>query len=284
MTETSLDPLQEALRKIDIENEKKQSEHEKLRSTESYRAEIARLDACLHTFIGTLKLCMFAATRHDLLAHHSFFLRMLDEFGASAISASFSIREGTINSARRELRYMLELAVQALYVDQNTGTATFDKRLLFFERNSNVKNSSVANIRDLSLVMLKEQQPVFHKYVVGAWAQATKYAHPTPQQITDNLALRERGIAIGFESTDQLRECINEVFRAETIVIALLFHALGPSFTGDLLVDCIDDQDGWPFHSSEFIAKIDEYFDYKFERKEKLEIIKERRLSRLKIG
>lgn len=275
------DPLSDALRQIETKNRERQSEHEKLRSTPEYQAEMHRLDISLHMFINTLKIGMFAATRHAFLAQNSFFLRMLDEFGASATGASFLIREGVINSARRELRFMLELAVQALFVDQSVGGLTFDKRLVFFSRNKAVRNSSVDNVRDLALEMLSDQRTSFLEYVVKAWAQATAHVHPTPQQITANLSLRDSGIAIGFETTDQLRECLDELLRTEAIIVVLLFHAIGPSFTGDLLVDNLDLQNDWLFHSNIYVAAVDEYFDYKFERQANLLSIKQRRARRL---
>lgn len=280
MTDPS-DPFIEAFQRIDAERAKKILEHETVRATAEYRALINSLDVRLHMFLNTLKVSMFAATRHAFLADNSLFLRMLDEFAASAIAATFSMRDGLINPARRELRFMLELAVQTLFVDQKASGSTFDKRLIYFQRNADIKNSSVDNVRGLSLELLKEQQGTFRTYVVNAWAQATKYVHPTPPQLLESLALRDKGVAIGFETPDELRTAAEEVFRAEAIVIVLLFHAVGPSFAGDLLVDNLDEHDGWPFHKNTFVAAVDEYFDYKAERKEALSRIRERRRRRL---
>jgi hypothetical protein len=275
------DPLVDALQRIRAERDERAEQHATVRSTAEYQEVVRSLDTSLHMFLNTLKVSMFAATRHAFLANNSLFLRVLDEFGAAAIAASFSMREGLINSAMRELRFMLELAVHALFVDQRVGKLTFDKRLIYFEQNPKIKRSSADNIRELSLEMLKDQRDVFCKYVVNAWAEATKYVHPTPEQIVESLARRDKGAAIGFETADELRRGFEELFRTEAIVLVLLFHALGPSFTGDLLVDNLDERDEWPFHGNVFVAAVDEYFDYKFERQGDLSSIVERRRRRL---
>ncbi len=79
-----------------------------------------------------------------------------------------------------------------------------------------------------------------------------------------------------------LKDIVAEVHEVCSIIVALTFETIGPSFTGDLLVDALDEQDQWAFHANEFIAIIDSYFDYKHERKEGLEQIGQRRESRIK--
>ena len=64
--------------------------------------------------------------------------------------------------------------------------------------------------------------------------------------------------------------------------MVLTFETIGPSFTGDILVASLDEQDDWAFHSSEYIATIDSYFDYKHERKDKLDNITQRRNARIR--
>ena len=53
---------------------------------------------------------------------------------------------------------------------------------------------------------------------------------------------------------------------------------------GDLLVGCLDEIDDWTYHSNKYVAKVDEHFDYKHERQESLQAIKERREKRLQAG
>ena len=64
--------------------------------------------------------------------------------------------------------------------------------------------------------------------------------------------------------------------------MVLAFETIGPSFTGDLLVDNLDQFDDWLFNKSEFIALIDSYFDYKHERQHRLESHAERRQNLVK--
>ena len=67
-----------------------------------------------------------------------------------------------------------------------------------------------------------------------AWSRATQYVHPTPQQLREKLAFRERGVTPGCETVEQFQACVDELFYAESIILVLAFHAIGPSFTGDI--------------------------------------------------
>ncbi|QVK23303.1 hypothetical protein KHX94_00200 [Shewanella dokdonensis] len=85
-----------------------------------------------------------------------------------------------------------------------------------------------------------------------------------------------------METIDMLRDIVSEVNEVCSIVVALTFETIGPSFTGDLLVDSLDEQDEWAFHANRYIALIDSHFDYKHERQGRLEEIHQRRENRIK--
>jgi len=94
--------------------------------------------------------------------------------------------------------------------------------------------------------------------------------------------LREQGLSLGMETIDMLEDIVSEVNEVCSIVVALTFETIGPSFTGDLLVNSLDEQDEWAFHANGYIALIDTHFDYKHERQGRLEEIHQRRENRIK--
>lgn len=85
-----------------------------------------------------------------------------------------------------------------------------------------------------------------------------------------------------METIEMLKSVVYEVHEACTIVILLAFETIGPSFTGDLLVDNLDSNDSWIFHLSEYVAIVDSQFDYKHERKSRLDEQIARRNRRIK--
>lgn len=95
--------------------------------------------------------------------------------------------------------------------------------------------------------------------------------------------MAERGVSPGFETAEELRQSNDELFEVFALVIVLLFHAIGPSFTGDVFeAGGLGERDEWSFHGHRFVAALDEHFDYKAERQANLQAIKERRAKRLK--
>jgi hypothetical protein len=196
--ERSADPILDILREQERAARERSERHEAVRASAPYQKQLERLGNVTHAFLGTLRVCAFAATRDPSLPEVSFFLRNLDDLSQSAVMAAFAFREGGLNSGRRELRFMLELSVQSLFVDKNMGQAPFEQRLVFFERKT--KNTSVDHVKDLPLEMLGGSRENFVVDTVRAWSKASQYVHPTPQQLREKLDLRERGITPGCET------------------------------------------------------------------------------------
>jgi hypothetical protein len=280
MTETGDDQWRAMLRSHAEDTAKRSEAHAALRESPEYRAQVDRMQREALAFAQTLRMSTIAATRAPNFADNSFFLRSIDDLASSAVMAAFAFREGGLNAGRRELRFLLELGVQAAYVDETSGHADFTAKIEVFDRIK--KPNSVDHVKDLGLPMLGDARDRFTKHVVRSWARASSYVHPTRKQLDEKLALRARGISPGFETHDELRVCADALFHACAIGVVLTFHVVGQSFAADLLVDGLDMDDGWPFHASPFIAKIDAAFDYKYERQEQLEKIAARRGARVR--
>lgn len=274
------DPLRALLRAEAEKTARRSEAHADLRETPEYRAQVRRMQECVVAFAQTLRMAMLAATRAPKFVDNSFFLRNFDDLVSSAGIAAFAFGEGGLNAGRRELRFLLELSVQAAYVDETSGKADFAAKIDLFDRRK--KPNSVAHIKDLPLTMLGDARDRFVRHVVRSWARASEYAHPTRHQLEEKLELRARGVSPGFETAHELRVCVDALFHACAASIVIGLHVVGPSFAGDMLVDGLDSVDAWPFHASPFIAKIDAAFDYKHERKERLAEITLRRATRVR--
>lgn len=275
------DPLLSHFRDLRDETERRSKEHDELRSSSEYALELSRLRKTIHDLIQTLRLCSFAASRWSDFSENYLLPRHLDDIVEAALSAQLSIENGALNPARRELRYMLEVIVNIAYVDELRAKDTFDQRISYY-RGKGVKKSNVDHIFDLPLRLLGDHKDLFAKSVQTAWIRASNYVHLTKRRIDEKLRLRDEGVVLGMETIEMLKNVVSEVHEACTIVILLAFETIGPSFTGDLLVDNLDSNDSWIFHLSEYVAIVDSQFDYKHERKSRLDEHIARRNERIK--
>lgn len=275
------DPLLSLLKDSRNEAERKAKEHNELRSSNEYTLELKFLRKMIHDLIQTLRLCSFAASRWDKFSEEYLLPRHLDDIVEAALSAQLSIEHGALNPARREMRYMLEVVVNIAYVDEIRAKDTFDQRISYY-RGKGVKKNNVDHVLDLPLRLLNNHKELFAKSVQSAWVRASNYVHLTKRRIDEKLRLRDEGVVLGMETVEMLKEVVSEVHEACTIVIILAFETIGPSFTGDLLVDSLDSSDSWVFHASEYMAIVDSYFDYKHERKSRMEEHAARRKERVR--
>lgn len=106
--------------------------------------------------------------------------------------------------------------------------------------------------------------------------------HLTKRRVDEKLELREKGVTLGFETSDMLKDVVSDVHGVCSIVMVLTFETIGPSFTGDILVDNLDQLDDWAFHASGYVALVDAYYDYKYERKDKIDQHVQRRQQRVR--
>ncbi|MBX3356296.1 MAG: hypothetical protein KF724_11440 [Phycisphaeraceae bacterium] len=263
------------------QTEASQETHKAVVEAPEYRAELARLDRLMFDFIATLRLCWFATTRAGDWVDKSLFMRSIDDLMQSAVLVRMAVHEGARNSARRELRYMIELAIKALFVDQKMPTSPLEHRLVFFDRK--LDPASITPVKELSFHNLTapDAERVVKK-LLAAYSRACEYVHPSVRQIEERLELAAKGVSPGFETAAELRQSNDEVFEGYSLVLVLLFEAIGSSFAGDIWeAGGLSDREDWVFHGHPLVAEIDAYFDYKAERQERLQVIKDRRANRL---
>lgn len=261
--------------------EEKQAQHKLVVESPEYQSQFARLSQLTCDFIATLRLCWFATTRAGDWVNKSLFVRSVDDLMQSAILIRTAVHEGARNAARRELRYMIELAIKALYVDQKMPASTLDHRLDFLNRK--VSSSSISLVKDLSFHMLAAAEAdTAIKRLLAAYSRACEYVHPSVRQIEERLEQSANGITPGFDTSDELRQSNDELFEGLSLVLVLLFEAIGGSFSGDIWeTGQLSNRDDWAFHGHPLVAAIDSHFDYKAERQGRLHVIKERRRRRV---
>ncbi len=231
--------------------------------------------------VYSIRLCALAASRWSAFCENYLLPTFLDDIVEAALTAQLAIENGALNPARRELRYMLEVAVNIAYVDEIRAKDSLDERTKYY-RSKGVNKSNVDHIFDLPLRLLGDQKTSFATSVRDAWVRASNYVHLTKRRLDEKLQLREQGITLGFETTEILKQVVADVHEACSIVMVLTFETIGPSFAGDILVGTLDERDDWAFRANGYIAVVDSHFDYKHERKDSLDQIIQRRNGRIR--
>ena len=245
------------------------------RRSEPYKTARRRLLAARDEFIGLLQVCWFASTRVPELTGRSFVLRSIDDMLECAVVQEIVVRQTARNTAKREMRYLLELAVKGLFVDQKMPTAPFDQRLVFFERK--VSSSGLEReLRQLDLFLLDDAgAKAFRSAVISAFGAACQYVHPSIAQIEDRLSIRGAGVDLGFDTAELVDEFAKVAFDVYGLVAVIVLHSIGSSIAGDVLEGGYGDQAEWQLRRHPYVTMVDAFFDYKAERQERLVQLKE---------
>ncbi|MCF5725645.1 hypothetical protein [Pseudomonas syringae] len=268
--EQGRDQLVTAVVALREENARLAFDHQKIRESDAYQRPLVYLRCTIEGLYRTLHICEVAATRWPEYQERYLFPHHKDDIGEAAIAALLAIENGALNPARRELRYMLEVAVNTAFVDEKGSKLDLDGRINFFRSNKVVKQN-VDHVRGLPLRMLGDRREEFIEATLDSWVHASNYVHLTKRRIDEKVRLRSQGVRLGMETPEMLSTVVREVHDACSIVAVLAFETLGPIFTGDILIAGVLDQgEIWPFHENRFIAAVDAHFDYKKERQGQL--------------
>jgi hypothetical protein len=239
-------------------------EYEEVQGSKRYEAAQAHLDRLVQDFVVALRSSWFFFTRYPDGAQW-LLQSSMDDLLESAISLPVLTRQGIINVARRELRYMLEASVKYVYVDQQLpGDATLEDRVEFLK--SQVPRSKISPVDELTFNLVAEQD-AFKAAVKQSFAALSGYVHPSKRALEERVARVHRGEFTGFEGPRVLEAFNRLTSQTLDLVVVLLLEGIGPSFAGDVFIGVFDDQSDWKFHKTRFTKGVSRFFDYKAERR-----------------
>ena len=211
----------------------------------------------------------------------NFFLRMVDDITQSTISIETLAKEGITNTCKRELRYIVELAIKATIITRANTKTVINEQI---EEYKNLLNSSNINpINKLQLDYFNEQQEKeFKTEVKKTYGLLSNFTHASAEQISERISRALNGKSVGFEGVEELRDLNKLIEKVFSQVIVFIFNAVPQYVVGDYLVESNGDINNWYFKKSKYISLIDEIFDYKHERQNKLEKLKAERQQNVK--
>jgi hypothetical protein len=199
----------------------------------------------------------------------------------SAASIVFLARSGSLSVPKRELRFMIEASIKLCYLQQKNDRAPIADKLRQFDKQ--LKSPSISIKDDLNLWMLPANiRDEFDEELGRLYGKTSSYVHLTPSQVAQRITAVDAGRTLGYESPAEVEDLNALIARGFAASLVLLFHSVGEYVAGDFLVD----DDGKTvisyFLGSRFIAMMDGYFDYKFERQAQLKAIQETRAAALR--
>jgi hypothetical protein len=239
--------------------------HAVVRASEPYQAQLRELAALTKGFVHAVRLAWFASTR-DPSSPEWLFWRFIDDLVASAIGIALLVHDGVDRPARRELRFMLELVVRNLYVDTQFATreTPLSTRMAYVEHK--LGSDDVALLAHMPLSRYLGDPEAFKQETRRLYGELSRFTHPTHEQLAQQLDEADRGIYVGFETAAELESFTDLLRRTYDILLVFVFEALGPTSTGDVYTQALDDWAEWPFHATTYTPEVSRTFDYKVER------------------
>lgn len=233
--------------------------------SERYQAACTRRARLLGDFALALRATWIVSTRDPASPRHLLH-NTSDELLESAVAIGLLAEQGIFNAPRRELRFMLDAAVKYVYVEQESpAKAGLRGRSRHLGDTKRVPRSTIEPIKELKLSMLTDPA-AFQAAANSAFGALSGYVHPSRPALTERFARVGRGEYSGFETARTLEALNRRIAECLDLVLVLLFHGIGPGFTGDLFVHWLDEQEDWTFHRIRWVAEVSRFFDYKAER------------------
>lgn len=275
-----MDELQKMLFKIQTEGEAKINEHKKQLESDEYQNSLRLLQVVTFDFIKGMKSCSIYCSRGAEFRDNSLSLSHIDDYFMSAIMILTMLKEGGINPAKREIRYLIDSSMRYLYVDQQLWRGKLNEKIVYFDRKIDKSNIKYINDTDLHMIANQELKKSFCSEYTQNYYKACEYVHASTRQIEERFSLYEQGITIGMERADQLQEVTELLSEVYSTLLIFTFHAAGVSTVGDLMLDTLSPQNDWVYNGNKYIAEIDRHFDYKHERKDILQELEATRSER----
>jgi hypothetical protein len=238
--------------------------------SQEFKDEWNRHEAICNSFLEAVLFCNLNYFRDRINSEVNFFIRVSDDFIQSLIAIKMLSKEGIHNQCRRELRYLLELAVKSCLVSQRNSSLDYQTQITAFEKL--LKEDSISIIRDINLHLITDTQlrGDFNTEIKKLYGMLCTYIHVSPHQLVEKIQLAHSGRYIGFEGVAELRQLNDELERTLAYVMVLLFHSIPEWVVGDFLVEDDGSTKEFHFNQSRYIIDIDRKFDYKAERQSKL--------------
>jgi hypothetical protein len=255
----------EILNKIQSEIETKAKDHElRVLDSQHFKQELTAFLAITYDFVDAIRAISLYSTRAKDIYDEFLTIRSSDDIIQSAIGIRSLVVDGVHNMAKRELRYIIEMSVKYLIVDQEMAGKQISEKSQYLHKN--IPNSSIEVIDRMKTFFQPNVEADFKNEIKDVFYKACAYVHPSKKQIDEQIARYERGVYIGFETAKDLSVVSRQIYRGYDLILTLLLIGFGQSMSGDLFIQCFDENTKWKFAKSKYVSKVSELYDGKCER------------------
>lgn len=240
--------------------------HEALRQSQGFETASRRTAALVSDYALGLQSIFMMSTRWGGYRQARLSLRMHDLFLESAISTLSMVREGMLNPARREMRFLLEASVKAWWCDSVEPGGNIDAKLQFLDDLGAARFREVVETIEPRMLDPTTKGALV-QLVTNLYARLSTHVHASTGGIGVDLRRFEKGQYAGFETIADVNR-VNHLFaQVLDVSLAASFEAFDIGLVGDIFVASLDEQPKWAFHKTTLVAAISRHFDYKAERR-----------------
>lgn len=268
------DPVHELIQRIVEQSHERIKAHEKLRASQPYRAVIVQIDRLLADYGTAINAIDLMATRHPPYFETLITLRMKQHFVQSVVASIYLVKDGMLDPARRELRFLLEASVKTLWLDRlhertkvaakNAPGDVADKVIALDDLGARRFGEIVS---DLEFGLLSQDAAkTYRQTATDLFSKLSTYSHVSAKNVKRDLSNFDRGNTFGHETAADIEAFARVAKRVLDLALASHFEAFDQGLVGDILVQVFDDEPRWTFHKTPLVGAINRHFDYKAER------------------
>ncbi|MGY6248857.1 hypothetical protein ACXIUS_15030 [Bosea thiooxidans] len=271
------DLLATMIESVVAERQRRSDEHATLRAGDAYKGAIRQIDRYILDYGLGINMIEMMATRNPPFFEQLISLRIKPHFIQSMIAAAQMIKEGLHDPARREMRFLVEASIKALWLDQGSPSLRQDA-----DRSTAVSPKTVAEkaaaldglgrerfdevVDSLRFGMLNEaagnQYRQTAKSLYGTLSTTT---HVSSRNVERDFANFEKGKHFAFETIADVNAIARLLRQVLDLALASHFEAFDHGLVGDLFEPHF--APAWSFLKMPLVAAIDRHFDYKHERR-----------------
>lgn len=246
------------------------------------------------SFLFGLKFIAMNSSREPGYFENHLLSYLFQELLESSVALSILVHEGILNCAKRELRFILEASVKLCLVQQDAVPGSDSKhaerrppvsvsdKLDAFKRELNSPSITARKWVEIHLLDDETTTSQFHEEVGRLYGELSGYTHLSARQVQERMIAVEAGRTAGLEAPEDVEGFNRLAERVLSCSMVFIMHSVYDWVVGDLLVESDGASLNWKLAESRFIARIDEFFDYKHERQDRLSEIRSARAAKVR--
>lgn len=243
---------------------------------DAIKPHVQQAESICRSFLFGLQFAVMDTARDPGYIDNHLLSYTAQDYLQSTIAMPLLIQEGIHNVCRRELRFILVMSIKLCSVQQQQYSSDVSMKLNTLKLTLDSTNISMQKQLDLHLLPAAER-PAFYQEVGRLYSETSRYVHLSQAQILERVAMVDQGRTSGNESAEDVEILNKLIARGLACSLIFLLHSVPDYVAGDLLVQSDGSSLNWFFAGSNFIAHMDEQFDYKQERQARLEEVKHKR-------